>query len=178
MLAHPLAVLGKQSHRRRTGAKQPTLILRLESTVFQRRSALYATDTHHHPHGVGDYLLPRVLAVRPALPEWSDRRHHHAGIDFRNVLVSQAKIGQISRAVTLDYQVYVGDQLPQNAPASVRFEVECGALLVEVQNQEKEAFFGIGVVVVIRTNPPHRRPARRLNLEYVGAIVRQQPRAE
>ena len=178
MLPDAVPVLGEQGHGRRAGAEQAALVLRLEPAVLEGRATLHAADPHHHAHGVGDDLLAGVLAVGAGLAEGRDRRHHQVGVDRRQRPIAEAQVVQVTRAVALDHQVNVGHEFLQDAPAGAGLQVEGDALLVQIEDQEEEALFRVRIVVVVRPDPPHGRPAGRFDLEHVGSIVRQQPRAK
>ena len=84
----------------------------------------------------------------------------------------------MARPVAFNNQVHVRDQLEQQPAAGGGFEIQGNAFLVQVQDQEEQALFGVGGVVIERPEAAHGRPAGRFDLEHVSSVVGQQPGAE
>ena len=175
----PAAVLHtEQAYGGGRRAVEAALVLRLEPAVLQGFPALGPADAHNHPHGIADNLLTQVLAVGPFLAEGRDGGHHEGRIELLKGIVSQAQRFQMSGMEGLDHDVDSLDQLFQEGPTGGGFQVDGGALLVQVEHQIEEALFGMRVVLVEGTHTPQCRPARRLQLQNVGPVVGQQPGAE
>src|SRR5918999_4984215 len=69
-------------------------------------------------------------------------------------------------------------QTLQDGLAGAGFKIERGPLLVEVQQQKKEALFRMGFIVVERPHPAQSGPAGGFQLQDIGPVVGQQTGAE
>ena len=171
----PAAVLhAEQADGGRCRPVEATFVLRLEPSMLQGRPALGPADAHDHPHGVADDLLTQVLAVGPFLAKGRDGCHHQGRIELLKSIVSQSQRFDMSGMEGFDHDIDSLDQLFQKGLTGGGFQVDGGALLVQVKHQVEEALFGVRVVLVERAHAPQSGPARRLQLQNVGPIVGQQ----
>ena len=141
--------------------------------VLQRLPVLQAADAHDHAHGVADDVFTLVLAIGPGLAKGRDRRHYEGGIQRFEVAVTQTEPGQVARLVALDDNIDMGYQASEDGPASGIFQVEGGALLVQVEQQEEQALFRVWVVVEEGRHTSQGRTLGRLQLQNIGAVIGQ-----
>ena len=177
VLALAGVALHEQRHGRRRRAVQAALVLSLETTVFQRLPALRPADAHYQPHGVVDDLLPRVPAVRPRLPEGSDRCQHQPGIDRLQRLVSQTQLVQVSRPELSTTTSTWGTSSRNSCRPACVLRLMVADFLFRFMARKNRLFSGAGRPR--RTAASCVGPRRtRLQLQHVRAVVGQQPRAE
>ena len=178
MLSHAVPFLGEQGHCGGAGAEQPALVLGLKAAMLQGRAALHPADAHHHSHRVGNDFGAGILAIRAALPEGGYGSERQTGVDRRQGGVADTQVVQVARTTGLNHQVNIGYQLAEDAAAGGRLQVEGDAFFVQVEDEEEQAFFRVGVVVVEGGDAAHCGAGRGFYFQHVGAVVGQQPGAE
>ena len=178
MLADAVPIPGEQGHCGGAGAEEAALVLGLEAAVFKGRAPLHAADAHHHTHSVGYDFGAGVAGVGAGLPERGYGGHHQVGVDGGQGGVADVQVVQGAGGAAFHYQVNLSRQFPEQAAAGGGVQVEGDALFVEVEDEEKEAAFRVGVVAVEGCGAAHCRALGGFDFEDIGAVVGQEARAE
>ena len=85
---------------------------------------------------------------------------------------------QISRSKTLDDHVRLARQTPEDLSTLGLCQIKGDAALVEIGQQEEQAFFRMRIVLMERRHAPAAVSTRRLKLDDIGSVITHQPRTE
>ena len=122
---------------------------------------------------------PGAVAVRPVLAVAGDRAVDEARVLLAQALVADAEAVEHARAERLEQHVGVADQPQQHLLAGGRLEVDPDRALAPVERQEQGAAGArLGALVVRRRPADVVAEPGVLDLDHVGAEVREQQRAE
>ena len=178
MLPLPGVALHEQRHRRRRRPIQPPLILRLKPAMLQRLPILPPADAHNQPHRIADDFLPGIPAIRPRLPERGNGRHNQSGVDRLQRIITQPQPRQVAGAVAFHHHIHMRDQLPEKLPPRLGGQIQRRPFLIQIKRQEKQTLFRVRIIPGKGRHPPQRRPRRRLQLQRLRPVIRQQTGAK
>ncbi len=135
--------------------------------VDQRRAAGFAGDAHRAGGRLRHRLEAFVAAVRPVGAEALDRGKDRPRIELLDRVVAEPEPVHDTGAEVLGHDIGLLDQTAGNLLALRALQIDDGAALVAVEQQEKEAV-DIRIVAV----PQPARPVaalRVLDLDHIGA---------
>ena len=178
MLAKSVQIARQQRNVRRQHTVHSGFVHRRKPAMLQRLAIRRAADRHDTAGGIGNDLAALILAVRPGLPEWRDRRHHQAGIVLLQRRMIQTKRRQIPRRKTLHDHVGAARQPAKHRGTLGLCQIEGDATFVEIGQQEEQALFRVRIVLEERRQASTALAAGWLDLNDVGTVITQQPRAE
>src|SRR6266568_4205072 len=128
-------------------------------------------NAHQTTHGVCDDVAGFVARVGTRLSKTSDGAVDQPGIDGVELFIAQPQGGQRANGPIFDQQVGAAGQFTKQFLPTLRLEVQSDTLLVAVMMGKMQARLWIFFAVGKRTNLSRQAAARRLNQDYLGAIV-------
>ena len=166
-----VAQLAHQRRRQRLEGVEAGRDVDRDHALPPRRAVGQAVHHHHAAEGLDQPVDGRPLAVGPGLAEARHRAVDDLGIDLPGVLVAEAQPRDDARPEALDDDVGLGHQLVHDGLAVGRLEVERDRALAAVEGD------GMGAVIALELAQRAAPVAlRRLDLDDVGAVQRQQHR--
>src|SRR5260370_31485418 len=129
------------------------------------------SNAHQAAHGVCDDVAGFVARVGACLSKTSDGAVDQPGIDGVELFIAQPQGGQRTNAPIFDQPVGAAGQFPKQFLPARRLEVQDDTLLVAVMMGKMQASLWIFFAVSKRANLSRQAASRRLNKDYLGAIV-------
>src|SRR5439155_5011354 len=106
------------------------------SAEFGGRSVRVTGKIHHPRLALRDDVIARPVTIRSGMAETRNGTVDGARTGFRNSVISESKLVQDSWPEVFDKHIGPFDQLPEDAAASLRFEVQSQTLLVPIHRKE------------------------------------------
>ena len=172
--ALPAGLRGAQRRGDGEGAVQPGREVRQRHAAFDGFAAGLAGDAHDAAHGLDGEVEAAFLRARAGLSVGRDRAIHQPGIARLQCLVAQAQAVHHAGTVVFDQHIDGERQLARQLQVTGVFQIQGHGALVAIERGEVLA------VAVGDRRPAAQRVAavRVLDLDHVGAHVRQQHAAE
>ena len=166
---------GQYGAHRRHGRHRPGLVQPHIPAQLQRLPIRQPGGMHLPAYGVENDFRPRVIPVRPRLPEIGNAGINQPRIDPPQRFVPNPQPLGHARTVALHHNIGPLGQPPDDRSGGVPLQIQRNAALVRVQMQKQPALFGMGNIPGKGPDPPRPVPRRRvLHLDNIRPVVRQQ----
>ena len=177
-LAAALALVQRRHDAERRHQRAAAEVRDLPRRLHRRAIALPRQAEHPHESQVV-HVVARALALGPVLAVAGDRAVHERRVLLAEALVADAEALQHAGSEGLEQHVVVAREGQQHLPPPLALQVDPDRALVAVERQEERRARALRKLLVVRGRPAHVvAGARVLDLQHLGAEVREQERAE
>src|SRR5208282_5564445 len=153
-------------------------MISLQTERTHRRVIREAVDVEHATERSQHGVVGDKVAIWPGLAEGRDRAQHERGILAMQNLPAQPEPVESAGSEALDNDVGTARELQKDVRAARMVEVERERALVEIVEPEKQTAVAMRQVVEERADASRVVAGGRLDLNDVGAHVREESRAE